>query len=157
MDLPFVIILIIALGVVLVFIEAFLLPGTGVVGLLGGFALAGGVYLVYKHYGGTEGTITLFVALGLLVFMIVMGFKRISDLKWSDPSAIDGRMNVLDQDVVKVGDRGKAFGTLKPNGKAFINDRKLEVFSMGEYIDKDTDIVVIKVTADKIYVKALNQ
>jgi membrane-bound serine protease (ClpP class) len=135
-------------------IAAFLLPGTGVVGVLGGLALAGGVYLVYDHYGRTEGTITLLVALGLIVFMIVMGLKRVSDLKWSDASAIDGRMNVLDQDLANVGDSGKAFGALRPNGKAIINGKRLEVYSLGEFIPKDTDIVVVKVTADKVYVKA---
>jgi membrane-bound ClpP family serine protease len=155
MDLPFIIILVIALGVILIFVEAFLLPGTGVVGVLGGLALAGGVYLVYDHYGRTEGTISLLVSLALVVFMIVMGFKRISDLKWADASAIDGRMNVLEENIVHVGEKGKAFGALRPNGKALIAGKKVEVYSIGEFIDKDTDIVVTKVTPDKIYVKAI--
>lgn len=156
MDIPLVVILVIALGVALIFIEAFLLPGTGIVGVLGGAALAGGVYLVYDHYGRTEGTITLLVSLGLVVFMIVVGFRRISDLKWSDASAIDGRMNVIELDLVKVGDVGKAFGALRPNGKALINGKRFEVYSLGEFIDKDTEIIVTKVTEDKIFVKALN-
>ena len=148
--------LVILLGVALLFVEAFLLPGTGIVGVLGGFSLAGGVYLVYERYGGTAGSITLLAAVGLVVTLIVIGFKRISNLKWADARHIDGKMNVLEDNIVIIGDQGVAFGALRPNGKAIINNKRMEVYSIGEFIDKDTPIIVTQVTRDKIYVKASN-
>jgi len=156
MNLPIVIVLVIALGVILLFIEAFLLPGTAIVGILGALALAGGVYLVYEEYGGTQGSIVLLASLALVVGAMVVGFRRISRLKWADVSAIGGRMNVLELGIVQIGDKGRATGALRPNGKALINGRRVEVYSIGEFIDKDTEIMVTKVTADKIFVKASN-
>lgn len=150
------IVIVIAVGVLLLFVEAFLLPGTGIIGVLGAIALGGGVYLVYDKYGMTEGSIVLLASLTLVVTALVIGFRRVSKLKWADSRTIDSRVNVLDQELAKIGDTGVAFGALRPNGKAIINDKRFEVYSLGEFIDKDTEIIVTKVTGDKIYVKANN-
>lgn len=69
---------------------------------------------------------------------------------------LTGKVNEFEANV-KVGDLGKSFTDIKPNGKAFFNDEKMEVYSNGIYIVKDQDIEVIKINQNKIIVKPLNK
>ena len=57
---------------------------------------------------------------------------------------------------IKVGDSGKTFSDLKPNGKAVINEERTEVYSTGEYVDREVDVEVIRIEEGKIYVKPKN-
>lgn len=148
-----VILLIIALGLLFIFIELFLIPGTAFVGLLGLIVSGAGVYLTYDYHGATYGHIVMLVTSVAAVIMLVIGLKRISSLRWADPDAIDSKVNVLEEVPVNEGDTGVAFNVLRPNGMATFGDKRLEVYSIGEYIDKDTPVVVTKVTHDRIYVK----
>ena len=68
---------------------------------------------------------------------------------------IGGKVNVLEKDVVEIGAKGRTITYLRPNGKALFGKKKLEVYSLGEYIEKDTSIEVIKVSSSKIFVKPI--
>ncbi|MCP4695161.1 MAG: serine protease, partial [Desulfobacterales bacterium] len=48
---------------------------------------------------------------------------------------------------------GVAVTDLRPAGVARVDGRRLDVVSRGEYVDKDSEIVVIKVTGNQIVVK----
>ena len=149
----FFVIFIIALGLIFIFIEIFFIPGTGLVGILGGALVIGGVVLAYIQFGSTTGNLILLISSIIFLIMTITGFKRISELKWGLNEHVEGRVNVLEENLVKPGDKGIAFTDLRPNGKAIINDLRLEVYSVGEFVDKDTPVEVTKVTTSKIYVK----
>ena len=149
----FLIIAIIVLGLAFIFIEIFLIPGMGFVGILGGAMVVGGVILTYISFGSPEGHIAFLVSAASFVVLVAIGFKRVSELKWGLKENIEGKVNVLQENLVSVGDEGKTFSDLRPNGKAIINNLRLEVYSTGEYIDKETAIIVTKVTRDRIFVK----
>jgi membrane-bound serine protease (ClpP class) len=68
---------------------------------------------------------------------------------------VSGKVNEFEANV-QIGDEGITFTDVKPNGKAIINDEKVEVYSNGEYIDKDQKIKVIKINQNKIIIKPLN-
>lgn len=144
---------IIALGLIFIFIEVFLIPGTAFVGVLGGLLMALGVFLSYTNLGVMEGNVTLGISAIILLILLVFGLRKISSLSWSLNDNIDSKVNVLEKDLVKPGDKGTTFSTLRPNGKALINNLRLEVYSIGDFIDKGDPVVVTKVTPDRIYVK----
>lgn len=148
-----VIVLIIALGLAFIFIELFLIPGTAFVGLLGLIVSGAGVYLTYDYHGNTWGHIVLLITALSAVGMLIVGLKRIAGLRWADADTIDSRVNVLENLPVQVGDEGTAFNVLRPNGMATFGEHRLEVYSIGEYIDSGTRVVITKVTHDRIYVK----
>ena|SRR5687767_13615625 len=148
-----VIIAIIVLGLIFVLVEIFLLPGAGFVGVLGGVMVAGGILLAYAEKGVTFGNYTLVISLSVFTVLVITGLKRVAKLKWSLKENIGSRVNVVQQGVVKPGDEGIAFTDLRPNGKAVINNLRLEVFSIGEFISKNVPVQVTKVLPDKIYVK----
>ena len=55
---------------------------------------------------------------------------------------------------IKIGDAGVAQSKIGPIGKALINDISCEVQTLGEWINSGTSIEVIKVSLNKIIVKA---
>ena len=51
-----------------------------------------------------------------------------------------------------MGAHGVTLSDLRPAGKAEINNRRIDVVTEGDYIGKDTDIVVIEVRGSRIVV-----
>lgn len=145
---------IIILGLVFLFVELFLVPGVAFIGILGIIISGAGVYLAYDQQGLVTGNIVLVSTLVVLIVMLVTGLKRISQLRWADKDSIDVRVNLMET-LVQPGDEGVAFNTLRPNGTAMFKGQRVEVFSIAEYIEKDTPVVVTKVTHDRVYVKPI--
>ncbi|NNC95784.1 MAG: hypothetical protein HKN92_09500 [Chitinophagales bacterium] len=152
-----VIIAIILIGLLLIVVELFVIPGTTIFGLLGVAAVISGIVIAYSELGNQTATIILGVTSIASIVVVLLGFKAVQSDKVSVNSAITSKMNVLEEGLVEVGDKGIAYTTLRPNGKGLINDIKIEVYSQGSFIDKDTEITVTKVTSDKIFVKPINQ
>lgn len=148
-----VILLIIALGLFFIFVELFLIPGTAFVGILGLVVTGAGIYLSYDEHGVFTGNMVLLGTTVALIVLLVTGLRRISRLRWADKETIDSKVNVLENVTVQPGDEGKSFNALRPNGTAVFGQERIEVYSIGEYIDPDTPVVVTKITHDRIYVK----
>ncbi len=148
------IIIIIGIGILLMFIESFLLPGTGIVGILGGILSGGGVLLCYDAFGNYYGNISLIITLVIIFISLYLGFRRISKLKWSVNESVDSQVNVLDSTGLSIGQKGTSITALRPYGKARFNQKRYEVFSQGPYLPKNTPIVIIKISSQKIIVKA---
>jgi len=147
------IIVIIIIGIILMFIESFLLPGTGIVGILGGIISGGGVLLCYDSYGRYYGNLSLIITLLVIFMSLYFGFKRIAKLKWSVNKTISSKVNIVKPKGLTPGDKGKSLTALRPNGKAIFGNQRIEVNSVGPYLPKNTDIVIIKISSRKIIVK----
>lgn len=147
-----VIVAILLVGMLLIFLEVFLIPGTTVFGIIGGIAALIGVVLMYVYYGKNYGNITLFITAIAVVISIVAGLKVVDSNKLAMKGEITSKVNLLDTKGTAIGDRGVAVTDLRPNGKAIINQHKLEVFSSGDFISRDAEIEIVKVTNDKIFV-----
>lgn len=148
-----IILAIILLGLILVFLEIFVIPGTTLFGIVGGVALIIGVVLVYSNYGSKWGNITTGVTIVAVIGAVIAGFKVIESNKLAMKAEIKGRVNVLEKHLYNVGDRGFAVSELRPNGKGMFNGNKIDIYSNGEYVQRDSEVEIIRVTHDKIYVK----
>jgi membrane-bound ClpP family serine protease len=143
------------LGIVLIFLEIFVIPGTTIFGIMGTIASIAAIYFAYKLLGINYGNLT--VVVGFIVFLIFLyaGKKLVKDNQMSLKTELKGKVNEFVANV-QVGDIGKTFSDVKPNGKAFFGEDKLEVFSNGSYIDRDIDVKIIKIEQNKIFIKPLN-
>jgi membrane-bound ClpP family serine protease len=150
------ILLILALGLLLIFAEVFLIPGTSLLGIIGGVAVVIGVVLVYKYYGNTLGHVAFAASLVLSGIAIYLGFKVIDSNKLAMKGEIKGKVNELEHPDIMPGNTGKTVTELRPNGKAIINGNKTDVYSTGDYISRETEIEVIRIDGNKILVKPLN-
>ena len=150
-----IILIIIFVGLALVFLEIFLIPGTTMFGIVGGIALVIGVLLIYSSYGTKWGNITAASTGIACLIAVVAGFKVIQSNKLAMKAEIKGKVNELEKNLYTVGDKGITVTELRPNGKGMFADNKVDIYSNGEYIQRDTDVEIIKITNDKIFVKPI--
>ncbi len=52
---------------------------------------------------------------------------------------------------------GTVVTDLRPAGTAVINNRRVDVVSRGEYLDKGTEIIVLEVEGNRVVVKQVDK
>ena len=125
------IILLIVLGIFLFIVEFLLVPGVTVAGIGGAILMAVAVYSAYKTHGSAVGNYTLMATLILSVG--------------------------LENEAVKVGDRGEALTRMAPIGKVLINEIIVEGKSREGFLDQKTPVEVIKVLNTQVIVKPIKE
>jgi membrane-bound ClpP family serine protease len=150
-----IILLLLVAGLILLLLEILVVPGTTVVGILGFALVAFGIYESYAVYGALAGHLTLAISLVISVVSIYFSLKSRTWKKAMLQDQITGKVNQLDGDV-KPGDIGKSISRLAPSGKADFEGKYMEVHSMGDFIDHQKEIVIVKIEDNKIFVKLKN-
>jgi membrane-bound ClpP family serine protease len=148
---------IIIIGLLFLLLEILVVPGTTIVGVAGAILMIFGVYSSYSHYGAAAGTYTL---AGTVIFTISALVLALKSNTWKIAmlnSEIDSKVNIVEEEKIKVGDQGIAISRLNPMGKALINSEYYEVTSKDNLIDQNSEIVVTKVEGNKIIVKLKTQ
>ncbi len=162
-------IVIFILGVILLILEIFLIPGFGILGVLGIlFMIAGLFFGLVSDFGMTDYSI-LSVAITQLasVFAVTAIFIFIIS-KYLPKSAIWNRL-ILQANIASksgyaaresfehlVGSEGIALTTLRPAGAAMIDGKRIDVVTEGDYIDHDSKIIVKAVEGSKVVVGLKN-
>ena len=137
-------------------LEILVLPGTNIAGVLGFVLLGIGIWQAYATYGGFAGTIALVL---IVIFSIIALYFALKSRTWKRAALnknIEGKVNIIDSEKIKPGDHGKAISRLVPMGKAIINGEYYEVKTNGEFIDQETEIEVVKIEYNKVFVKKIN-
>lgn len=141
------------LAIFLVLLEIFLLPGITVAGIGGAIFAAGGLFYAYS-IDATTGTIALvssLVAFGIAFLWLMRSnsFHRVA-LK----TDVDSKLTSTRELGIEPGDEGLTLSRLAPIGKARINEQVVEAKAIGELIDEDTRIVVVRVDGYNVLVRA---
>ena len=158
--------LLVSLGVVLVAIEVFVLPGFTVAGLAGIVALVTGLGMTLVGAGATSNAII--VALGRVAISILVAMAAAFALLRLLPRLPFGRRLVLqtgmrtdlgyvsapESDRQWLGRTGTALSPLRPAGIAEIDGARVDVVSDGGFIDAGTPILVTRVDGNRIVVRA---
>lgn len=154
----YLILALILFGILLVVAEIFIVPGTTVVGIIGGVLMVTGVVLSYTHqeqmWVGHLVLVSTSVITGVLVYW---AYKALGSSSYSLTDTVSSKVNLLDENTIHIGDTGSAVNVLRPSGKALFNNTKFEVFSVDGYINEGTTIVVTKIEGNKIWVRATDQ
>jgi membrane-bound ClpP family serine protease len=152
MDIAIVIILCL-LGIVLILLEIFLIPGITFAAVAGGLFYVGSIWYAYSYLGPLSGTITLISS----IFVFGITFIWLIKSKALETIALktDIQSTVASGDSLKIkeGDEGIALSRLNPMGKVRVNGITMEAKSLGEFIDEETAIEVVKVYATQLTVK----
>ena len=157
--------LLVASGFALLVLEIFVIPGFGLVGVLGIGALLGGLSLsligggaTWQFIGVAMGRvlISVFLALGasllLLRFLPRLPFGRQLILE-TGLAAGAGYASAPESDNTWLGKNGSAFSPLRPAGIAVIDGERVDVVSDGEFIDPGNTVVVTRVDGNRIVVR----
>ncbi|MEL7006458.1 MAG: NfeD family protein, partial [Bacteroidota bacterium] len=144
----------IIIGILLVVAEVIIVPGTTLVGILGLLAIGLGIYLSFEYFEPSTSWWILggsLLAFGVTVFY---GFKSKTWERFSLSGAIESKVNEGLTTSLKAGDVGVAISALRPVGKAEFENKEYEVKSFGEYIEDGTEIVIVKIEINNIFVEA---
>ena len=171
--------LLIVLGVALLAIELFVLPGFGIAGIAGiGLVLVGIVAtfvpdepgrwfpLFNPSFQGTvawvqRGLITVVAAMAMsLVGMVLLSrylprtpvFQRIIP---ANPTPSEVAVEDAYRGAARVGDVGIAQGPLHPAGKAIFDSVLVDVVTRGEYLEVDSTVEVVERRGNRVVVRAV--
>jgi membrane-bound ClpP family serine protease len=143
-------------GIFLLMVEIIFIPGTTILGLIGGALMVFGVIIGYSKFGPQIGTIVLLSAIVIGGGVTVISFKS---GVWKKFALKDTNKSKFNEDIkVKhlLGAHGIALSALRPYGKAEFHNSTYEVKTLGNYLASGTKIKVIDVDNDhKIFVEQI--
>lgn len=145
--------LLIALGLLLILLEIFAIPGTSVFGIAGGVLIVFAIWQSYKIFGTEKGHYILLAVVVLIGATMVIALKSNTWKRMMLNTNIDGKVNVLEEEKLHIGDIGKAVSRISPAGTAIFNNELFEVHTNGDFIDQETEVTITKIEDNKIFVK----
>lgn len=154
--------ILIALGILLVFIEILILPGFGAAGVPGIILFFVGIGMIWTKSGITTALIYASVALIFVIPIAVISLSLIRDssigknLILSAAERSDEGYHAAPEELTTlVGKSGKALSPLRPAGVALINGQRVDIVTQGEFVKPETEIEVIKVEGSRVIVRSL--
>ena len=156
-------------GVVLLIIEIFVIPGFGFVGVAGIVLMVLSLFMSlisalpifdFSSISGAIVQLTVTLLAVIIIFYLILKFlpksERFNHLVLSTEShAIKGFVSNPDYQYL-LHKKGSALTTLRPAGIAEINGERVDVVTGGAYIEKGTPVEVIKTEGARIVVKSIN-
>jgi membrane-bound serine protease (ClpP class) len=144
------------IGMLLVALEAFVIPGFGLPGILGAGILVWAAISAWDTLGPLWGMLFALISLLITVSMVV----------WIPKTRVGQRLTLRDRMTgtpgyddeakragVSVGATGSALTDLKPSGFALFGDDRVEVRSDGEWIDSGSPVVVTRMRDGRVFVE----
>jgi len=142
--------------VVGVIIAEIFIPSGGLLSALAIGLLGYSLYVVFTDVSVMAGYIFIAADVVMLPVLIIFGLKMLAR------SPVTLRKNLSRENGVTsqapelleyLGKEGVTLTDLHPGGTARISGRRVDVVSRGEYLEKDTHVIVWKVTGNQIIVR----
>ncbi len=157
-------------GIILIMIEVFVIPGFGIFGITGLFTSIGSLILIMLNNDMFDFTFVLskdLVSSSLSVLISVFSFLLIilfGGIKITDTKAFKNIALGETQEISKgyisnkysddiIGKKGKSFTVLRPSGKVIINDNIYDASTEGGFIEKNQKIIVSSTEGSSLKVK----
>ena len=153
-------------GVALLLVELFVIPGFGIAGIGGIVLMLGSVFFVFQNAYKLE------TALFGLSFAIILAFVLAIALSYVLPKTRTWNHLVLSAAMDSgsgfhsapredfqgyVGKTGVALTPLRPAGTVRVDDTRLDVVTVGDFIVRDTPVKITGVEGSKIFVEAIDE
>ena len=157
---PTILTLILQLAGVLVIIAEIILPSGGLLSVIAAGLIGYSLFVVFSQV--STGIGMAFVAADVIIVpvLVIIGLKMLarSPLALRDQlSSKEGFTSQSPEYDAYLGKQGVTRTVLHPAGTATIDSKRVDVVSRGEFIEKDTEVVVVEVKGNRIVVKALDQ
>lgn len=162
--------ILLVVGVGLLLAEAFLIPGFGLAGVSGIFLTAGSLFLMMIDNDGLSfeyvdpsrmSQALLSVGAGLTggLFVIFYGLSKLNSSPLFKRIALQDTMkreagytsSFIKKDMV--GKKGAAYTVLRPSGKVIVEGELYDASTRGDFIDRETPIVVVSQEGTSLKVK----
>lgn len=163
--------LLLAIGAVLLAIELFVTPGFGLMGIAGILAMVAGMVLSFQDFVIPKpqfpwqakilmnNLLTVLASfLGSMVLIVLFFryvFPRIGKVvqgPYLQETLADARVDSENENRLLIGQTGVVCSPLHPAGKARFNDEVVDVVAEGEFIEKESEVVVSEINGNRIVV-----
>ena len=148
-----VIILLILLGLVLIILELFVIPGITIAGVAGFVFTAAGIYLAYQAFGKNVGHLSLGLFLLFFILMLVFALRTGTWNRLMLTTEVNSTIEPISNELIHEGDCGVSITRLNPVGKVRINGITIEARCPNQFVDPESEVVVMKVYKNYVIVK----
>lgn len=142
-------------GLALLAIEVLVIPGFGVIGVLGGASMISSVWVAYEYVSPTYSVIAVIAGLGASGLLFWLFPKTAAGKAMVLQSAVTGKAGRADN-VLLEGREGVVLTDLRPSGSVEIDDRSIDVVTDGRYVEKGTKVRVVRVEGARVVVEPLS-
>jgi membrane-bound serine protease (ClpP class) len=142
-------------GVVVVIAEI-ILPSGGILSIVALGVFGYSLFIVFNNISMTIGFAFVAADLILIPVLVIVGLKLLARSPVTLRKTLARKEGVSSQSSELesyVGTQGNAVTDLRPVGIAVINGKRVDVVTCGEYIEKDSAIIVTTVTGNQIIVR----
>ncbi len=146
-----VIVLILQCAGIAVILAEFIIPSGGILSVLASALIGYSLYLVYSSVSVEAGIIFTLSDIILIPAAVVLGIKLLYRSPATLSTALSSNTGYSGEDASLKelkGKTGKTVTTLRPSGIAEIQDRRVDVISVGDFIEKGTSVSVVEVEGD---------
>lgn len=149
------ILIIVFIGLGLIVLEVIVIPGSSIIGIIGFSTTVGGIYLAYNYhgYGIGNGVLTGSILISGLSLYLAIKYKAWK--RFSVNAEITGKSTSNISDGLAVGLEGISTSTLRPYGKGEFNSNTVEVVSLGQLIETNVPIRIVKIEQEKVFVEPI--
>jgi membrane-bound serine protease (ClpP class) len=162
------------IGIVLLAVEMFVLPGFGIAGVAGLVCIFGSLILIMVDndwfdfsripaYSMRDSLTAVGIGMmGAILTIIFGGAKFVKSERFKKMTLqhkLDKDQGYTSNFLVKpmIGRTGEAYTVLRPSGKVLIDDTIYDAFTRGDYIDKGATIVVVDQEGSSVKVRKVQE
>lgn len=161
-------------GVILIAVEIFVIPGFGVAGIAGIILMVAGLALSMVdnfEIQPIEGEFNFLPLVKSLAYVLIMVFVTFIGSIWLSGKVFGGNMKMfkgfaleksqkLDEGYISfdptlnemVGKTGRTISELRPSGMILIENKRFDAKAINGYIEADTDVIVRRFETNQLYV-----
>ncbi len=155
-------VLLFILGLALLLVEVFIIPGFGLVGVLGISAIFGSIFLSTPDPQTAIQSLVIAIIGSAILIIVVLRFtpgrKVFQRLILKTEGSSDLGYTSADPALkTLIGKVGISNTTLRPSGKAVIEGQLVDVVTSGEFIPEGTPIIVINVEGVRVVVREVEK
>ncbi len=141
---------------VVVMIAEIILPSGGILSIVALGVFGYSLFIVFNEISMTIGFSFVAADLILIPVLVIVGLKLLARSPVTLRKTLSRKEGVSSQSSELesyVGTQGNAVTDLRPAGIAVINGKRVDVVTRGEYLEKDSAIIVTAVTGNQIIVR----
>jgi len=145
---------------VVVIIAEIILPSGGILSIAALAVFGYSLFIIFNEISMTIGFSFVAADLILIPVLVIVGLKLLARSPVTLRKTLSRKEGVSSQSSELesyVGRQGNAVTNLRPAGIAVINGKRVDVVTRGEYLEKDSAIIVTAVTGNQIIVQKKDQ
>ena len=152
------------LGIALISLEVFVIPGFGIAGILGITMILGSVFFVFDGaYNLRTAVLWLSISVIMTSALAILAVFLLPETsifqRFALSTVMDAGMGYHasspEDFQAYLGKSGTALTPLRPSGTAKIADKRVDVVTLGDFIPRNSGIRVVEVEGSKVFVEAV--